>query len=124
VPEALYVIDLEVTSGTDLQVNGLNVYYTGTVTNNGTIKDGGSAYSPIELVATLYGDFDADMASGGGGDPDDYGRFNDAFPSEIGDAEYDHLVDFDCDGYIDCTDRAQFLTNYPEASGNLEDDDC
>lgn len=115
-PEALYTKDLVVDVGAVLKVgedpNGsdLNIYYTGSVTNNGSILDkDGNAYTPIQLKPTLYGDFDAD---GEGNELADVTRFNDAFPSDSGDPEYDALVDWDCDGDIDCDDRTQYVTNW------------
>jgi hypothetical protein len=118
--EALYVKDLTVNSGKELVVQGMNVYYTGTVTNNGEITtDGEEAYTPIQLNPTLYGDFDGDDE---GDETADVDRFNDAFPSDFGDAEYDPLVDWDCNGSIDCDDRAQYIANWDPAG--IEDDSC
>lgn len=118
-PEALYAKDLVVNSGAILRVSpgvgtpNLNIYYTGTVTNNGSILDlNGNAYTPIKLIPTMYGDFDAD---GEGNETSDVNRFNAAFPSTINDPEYDMLVDFDCDGDIDCDDRTQYVNNWDPA---------
>ncbi len=113
VPEALYVIDLTVDSGATLDTNGYNVYYTGTLTNNGTIESVGSSYTPVKLTPRLYGDFNSD---GDGDEPDQAGsdtrRFNDAFCTCIGDTDYDILVDWNCDGRIDDDDRDQYNTNW------------
>jgi len=123
--EALYVIDLEVESGAVLEAGNtedINIYYTGTLTNNGNIykSDGTTAYTPIELTPTLYGNFDADQA--GGNDTDDVNRFNAAFPSKVGDEEYDPLVDWNCDGFIDCLDRGQYIANWSPTG--IEDNSC
>ncbi len=113
IPEALYVKDLEVATGTTLDADNLGIYYTGTLTNNGTIENG----SAIELTPTTYGDFNGD-----GDEPADVDRFNDAFPSEIDDDEYDPLVDWDCDGDADCDDRSQYILNWNPTG--IEDDNC
>lgn len=123
-PEALYVKDLEVETDLTLQVNGLNVYYTGTLTNNGFIKDGTETYEPIQLTPTTYGDFDG---NGEGNETPDVDRFNAHFPSEIGDPDpnkdpYDPLVDWNCDGFIDCLDRQRYIDNWNPTG--IEDDNC
>ena len=46
------------------------------------------------------------------GDDYDLERFNDGYCSEIGDEEYDPLVDWNCDGRIDCLDREQIIANW------------
>lgn len=119
IPEAVYLKNLVVTGSNGLDVSGLNLYYTGLLSASGPIKDGAGSYTPIKLTPTTYGDFDAD---GDGDETADVTRFNDAFPSELGDAEYDHLVDWNCDGAIDCDDRAQYITNW-NPSG-IEDNGC
>ncbi len=133
-PDALYVIDLQVDSGAEFQVNAdqsgggaedlRNVYYTGTLTNNGSIKDFTSTYTPIQLTSMTYGDFDGDKD--GSGDSDDETRFNDHFPSDVNDLDacggamqpdcYDALVDADCDGDVDCDDRTSMLDNWPNST--------
>ncbi len=118
VPEALYVVDLQIDSGATLDNEGINIYYTGTYTNNGTLDGAGSV---IQLTPTVYGDFNAQSMFGA--DMDDVDFFNDAFPSDIGDTEYNPLVDADCDGDVDvdCDDRTAFVDNYSEADDDLED---
>ncbi len=119
VPEAVYVIDMQINSGATLNNQGINIYYTGTFTNNGVLIGAGSV---IKLTPTVYGDFNAQSTPGA--DLGDVDFFNDAFPSDIGDAEYNALVDADCDGDVDCDDRAAFISNFPEAESYLDDDNC
>ena len=57
--EALYVNDIVIGVGSDLDLNGLNVYYDGTFTNNGTVSDsvggGGIYYIPEPATMVLLG---------------------------------------------------------------------
>ncbi len=115
VPEALYVKDLTVVSGTVLKTNDLNIYYTGTLTPNppasGSILDGSASdYVPVKLTATRYGNFNGTRVAGT--DSADVTRFNDAYCTSLGDADYDHLVDWNDDGLINCVDRSQFMGNW------------
>ncbi len=133
VPEAMYVIDLEVEGGATLMaginvepVADVNIYYTGAVTGEGNIVDGaGQPYVPIRLTPTLYGDFNGD---GDGDEPDEPGsdtrRFNAAFCSCLEfDARYDPLVDWNCDGFIDDADRDQYNATWKDPAG-LTTDPC
>ena len=66
---------------------------------------------PIDTV-TIYGNFDGDATIDLLDDPEDVIFFNAAFPSVVGDATYNPLADFDCDGEVGCTDRAQLVSNW------------
>lgn len=129
--DGVYTIDLTVDADARLHVGleastapQFNIYYTGKLTNNGTIvrwDEGTSAwvnYTPVLLSVTTYGDFDGDSVSN---DSADVTRFNDHWCScaqgSTPDADYDPLVDWNCDGAIDDTDRDQFEDNWPNATG-------
>lgn len=121
-PEALYTDDLTVASGTTFVNNGFNIYHTGAYTLNGSMSGSGLV---IQLEVTPYGDFGGDQVANDAGDVT---RFNNAFPSCVSGvgcstAGWDPLVDWNCDGYINCADRAQFLVNWPSATG-LDNDSC
>ncbi len=106
IPEALYATDLVVTSGSTLDTDNLNVYYTGKFTNDGTVLGGGSV---TKLVPTLYGDFNG---NGDGDEIPDVARFNFAFCSCIGDVNCDILVDWNWDGGGADSDRAKVNINW------------
>ncbi len=128
VPEAVYVIDLEVEAGatliagvTSVPVKEVNIYYTGVLTGVENIVDrAGLPYVPVRLTPTAYGDFNGDGE--GNDDPavpgNDTYRFNQAFCTcaEF-DARYDPLVDWNCDGFIDNTDRDQYNANWKNPAG-------
>jgi len=88
--DALYVTDLNVETDAivdtdDVHPSSRNIYYTGDVVvgtttctsfTTGVCADAFDGSTPIKLVPTLYGDFDA---SGEGDETVDTDRFNDAF---------------------------------------------
>lgn len=144
--EAVYVIDVEVESGAVLRTGtpdadavNLNIYYTGSARVGGSYgsvvcKDGTTncGPAPIHLTPTRYGNFDGDSTTGS--DQDDIDFFEDAYCTTIGEnngeacggenqpaCKYNPLVDWNCDGKINCLDR-QFMLNYP--GSELSEDNC
>ncbi len=102
-------------------------------TGYGDIKviSGGATYNPVQLTATTYGNFDGDGTGTGSDDPQDVAVFNAAFPSDVDDIGtctpgtdcYNALVDSDCDGDVDCDDRAKLLSNWPNYA-SVENNSC
>lgn len=105
--DALYVDgDVTVQSGATLNLGSFVLYYTGTLTEDGTING-------TTQVGTIrcYGDFDAD----GDVDLDDYSKFAAEFTG-AGNPADDALVDADLDTDVDLDDFSLFSENYTGAA--------
>ncbi len=134
--ESVYAIDIFVEKDAILYVatplihaagTVFNIYYTGTVDLNCTGSDCGEIlnldntdYTPIKLVARLFGDFDGATAGNDGDTTSNRDRFEDAWCTcerkTTPDAAYDALTDWDCDGDVDDVDRTQYLANWTGAT--------
>lgn len=119
--DAVYVKTLTIGPNVTLIVQGNSLYYTDGCTIHGVPC--GANDAPIRVTQTIYGDFDGDQ--GTGDDQDDVAFFNDHFPTDL-DADppgcdpqtqgcYNALADFNADRVVDCVDRTQFVTNFPNA---------
>jgi hypothetical protein len=122
--DSVYAIDIEVEDGASVYFGTTkNVYYTGSVdTNSSGVINGNQ---PIQLTTSVYGDFNADADFDDDSMTDDYDveRFNSAYCTEAGDDVYDPLVDWNCDGMINCHDRDQLISNWG-SSGALVSATC
>ncbi len=128
VRDAVYAFDLYVATGATL-ITGVpsvqnqelvRVYTTNAAVISGSVNctGGGSCASEVIKLdcVTSYGNFNCVTTSSD--DQVDVGFFNDAWDTVMDvDAAYNALVDFNCDGEIDCADRDQFLCNWPSATG-------
>ena len=117
IAETFYAIDIEVEDGATLALGSSNVYYTGTVDTHTTGIITGN--QPILLKPTSYGDFNGNLVLDDDplGNDYDVERFNTGYCTDFGDVDYDPLVDWNCDGLINCHDRRHLVDNWGTITG-------